>query len=189
MYNKEFKGDVCSHTHAFFLDNFFRKLFQNPKKIVGEYIGDGDTVIDLGCGPGYFTMEMARMVGPSGKVIAVDLQKEMLGKTKEKAAKLSLDGRIIFHNCPQDKIGLNGDIKADFILAYYMVHETPDHLKFLTEVKTLLNGKGKFLLVEPPFHVNKKQFQEITHDVETVGFKILGSPSKKGGHSLLLSIL
>ncbi|MFA5905512.1 MAG: class I SAM-dependent methyltransferase [Desulfobacula sp.] len=189
MYNKEYKGDVCSHTHSFFLDNFFRRLFQNPKAIVGEYISKGNTVIDLGCGPGYFSTEMARLVGLSGKVIAVDLQKEMLEKTKQKAKKLSLEDRIMFHHCPQDKIGLNGDVKADFILAYYMVHETPDHLKFLTEVKTLLKEKGRFLLVEPPFHVNKKQFQQVIRDVETAGFKILGSPTKKGGRALLLSIL
>jgi hypothetical protein len=41
MYNKEYKGDICSHTHAFFLDNFLRRLVQNPKKIVGEYIKKG----------------------------------------------------------------------------------------------------------------------------------------------------
>ncbi len=188
MYNKEYKGDICSHTYSFFLDNFFRRIIQNPKKIIGEYISEGDTVIDLGCGPGYFTTEMARMAGPSGKVIAVDLQKEMLEKTQKKAKRLSLEGRIIFHNCPQDKIGLNEDVKADFILAYYMVHETLDHLKFLTEIKTLLKEQGKFLLVEPRFHVSKKQFQQIARDVENAGFINLGNPPKKGGHSLLLTV-
>ncbi len=187
MYNKEYKGDVCSHTHSFFLDNFFRRILQNPKRIVGEYISKGDTVIDLGCGPGYFSIDMARMVGRTGKVFAVDLQKEMLEKTQKKAKNLSLEDRIIFHNCPQDKIGLSEKIKADFILAYYMVHETPDHFKFLAEVKSLLKEQGKFLLVEPMFHVTRKQFQQIGKDAETIGFKTLGSPSKKGGHSLLLS--
>ncbi len=189
MYNKEYNGDICGHTHSFFLDNFFRRILQNPKKIVGEYIQEGDLVIDLGCGPGYFSIDMAKMVGRSGKLFAVDLQKEMLEKTQKKAKMLSLEDRIIFHNCPQDKIGLNEDVKADFILAYYMVHETPDHLKFLTEVKTLLKEKGRFLLVEPSFHVSKMQFQQITRDVETAGFKILGSPTKKGGRALLVSIL
>lgn len=188
MYNKSYQGDVCSHTHSFFLDNFFRKILQDPKKIVGEYIAEGNTVIDLGCGPGYFSIDMAKMVGPSGKLFAVDLQKEMLEKTAIKAKKLFLEKRMIFHNCPQDKIGLSEDIKADFILAYYMVHETPDHLKFLTEVKTLLKKQGKFLLVEPWFHVSKKQFQQIAQDVEHIGFKNIGSPLKKGGRSLLLTI-
>ncbi|MBA4392258.1 MAG: SAM-dependent methyltransferase, partial [Desulfobacca sp.] len=188
MYNRDYKGDVCSHTIAFFLDNFLRRMFQNPMKIVGEYITEGNTVIDIGCGPGYFSTDMARLVGPSGKVIAVDLQKEMLEKTRKKAKRLSLEDRIILHHCPQEKIGLNQEIKADFILAYYMVHETPDHVKFFTEVKTLLKKQGKFLLVEPRFHVTKKKFQQITRDVENAGFINLGNPTKKGGHSLLLSL-
>ncbi|MBU2481355.1 MAG: SAM-dependent methyltransferase, partial [Proteobacteria bacterium] len=68
MYNKKFKGDVCSHSISFILDNFFRRILQNPEKIVKEYIGNGDTVIDLGCGPGFFSIEMAKMVGTTGKV-------------------------------------------------------------------------------------------------------------------------
>ena len=131
---------------------------------------------------------MAKMVGRSGKVFAVDLQKEMLEKTQKKAKKLSLDDRIIFHNCLQDKIGLNEDVKADFILAFYMVHETSDHLKFFTEIKTLLKEQGKFLLVEPMFHVTKKQFQQIARETEIAGFINLENPMRKGGHSLLLTV-
>lgn len=188
MQNKTSKHDVCSHSHSFVLDNFFRRLFQNPGKIVGDYIKEGDTVIDLGCGPGYFTLDMARMAGPSGKIHAVDLQPEMLEKAARKAEREKLQNRIIFHPCAQDKIGLSETIKADFILAYYMVHETPDHLKFLTEVKNHLKDNGKFLLVEPKFHVTKKHFARIKDICETIGYRILGSPLKKGGHSLLLSL-
>ena len=67
MYNKKFKGDVCSHSHSFFLDNFVRRLIQNPKRITGEYIREGDTVLDLGCGPGYFSINMATLTGTAGK--------------------------------------------------------------------------------------------------------------------------
>jgi len=188
MYNKEYKGDVCSHSHSFFLDNFFRRLFQNPKKIVGEYIKDGDTVIDLGCGPGFFSIDMARMVGNSGRVYSVDLQKEMLEKVEKKAFNLGLSKQIFLHHCLQEKIGLNDDVKADFILAYYMVHETPDHINFLKEVKSLLKSGGRFLLVEPIFHVSKDRFKKITKDIKALGFSILNTPSKKGGRSLLLSV-
>ena len=33
VYNKEYKGDVCDHSHSIFLDNFLRRIFQNPKRI------------------------------------------------------------------------------------------------------------------------------------------------------------
>lgn len=187
VYNKEYKGDVCSHSHSFFLDNFVRRMIQNPKKIVGEYIHEGDTVMDIGCGPGYFSIDMAEMVGKSGKLIAIDLQKGMLEKLEKKAKGRCLEDRIIFHNCLQDKIGLSEDIKADFILAFYMVHETLDPVKFLKEVKSLLKEGGKFLLVEPLFHVSKEKFHQITQDIKDIGFKICATPSKKGGRSLLLS--
>lgn len=188
MYNPKYKGDVCSHTHSFFLDNFLRRLFQNPKKIVGEYINPGDTIIDIGCGPGFFSIDMAKIVNETGKVYAVDLQKEMLDNVKEKAEKQHLSHQIIFHNCRQDKIGLNPDVKADFILAYYMVHETPDPVSFLKEVKTLLKKGGKFLIVEPLFHVSEEKFKQIARDAKSLGFATLDFPRKKGGRSLLLTV-
>jgi ubiquinone/menaquinone biosynthesis C-methylase UbiE len=188
MPDKEFKGDVCSHSHAFFLDNFFRKIIQNPKKIVGEYITTGDTVIDLGCGPGFFSIEMAKMVGAAGKVYSVDLQQQMLDDVKAKAAKQNLSDRMVLHKCGQDNIGLNEDIKADFILAFYMVHETPDPIAFASQVKPLLKKGGRFLIVEPYFHVSNKKFLSICEDIQTLGFSALDHPGKKGGRSILLTV-
>ncbi|MBU0970787.1 MAG: methyltransferase domain-containing protein [Proteobacteria bacterium] len=188
MYNKNFKGDVCSHSHSFFLDNFIRRIIQNPKKILDGYIQKGYTIVDLGCGPGYFSIDMAKMAGKTGKVIAVDLQKEMLEKVKKKAAKENLADRIQLHNCAQDRIGLNQGTQADFILAFYMVHETPDTGAFLEQVKEVLRPGGLFLLVEPVFHVSKTQFKAIMETAIKAGFILVDTPKKKGGRSLLLSI-
>ncbi len=188
MYNKEFKGDVCSHSHSFFLDNFIRRIIQNPKRILGEYIQRGDIIVDLGCGPGYFSIDMAKMTGKTGKVIAVDLQKEMLAKVGKKAAAQNLSRRIHLHNCAQDRIGLAPGTKADFILAFYMVHETPDTKAFLEQVKELLRPGGSFLLVEPMFHVSKTQFETIINTAVKTGFTQVDMPKRKGGRSVLLSI-
>ncbi len=179
--------DVCSHRHAFFLDNFLRKIFQNPKKIVGTYINEGDTVVDLGCGPGYFSIEMAKMAGNSGHVYAVDLQKEMLEITRKKAERQHLEERMTFYHCAADSIGMPDSLKADLVLAFYMVHETPDHIKFFKEIKTFLKHQGKCLIVEPNFHVTKKQFNKMKTDILDIGFTILDSPPKKGGRSLLIT--
>ncbi len=186
MSKNNHKGDVCSHTHSFALDNVFRRLFQNPQKIVGEYVKKGDTIIDLGCGPGFFTVEMAKMAGPKGKVIAVDLQKQMLAKLEKKSKKLGLEARIVRHLCPEDAIGLGPDIAADFILAFYMIHETPDQKRFLEKIKPLLKKEGKLLIVEPMFHVSKKNFKRTEEITQKVGFSIIDRPKKKGGRSLLL---
>ncbi|MBU2429671.1 MAG: class I SAM-dependent methyltransferase, partial [Proteobacteria bacterium] len=159
-----------------------------PEKIVKEYIGNGDTVIDLGCGPGFFSIEMAKMVGTTGKVYCVDLQKEMLEAVKSKAEKNHLTGQMILHNCTQDRIGLDEDIKADFILAYYMLHETPDPYAFAKQIKPLLKENGKFLIVEPYFHVSKSKFKTICEGMTSIGFLFLDTPKNKGGRSLLLTL-
>lgn len=179
--------DVCSHNISFILDNFIRRFFQRPASIVGEYISPGDTVIDLGCGPGFFTIDMAELTGADGQVVAVDLQKEMLEKVMGKALRRGLDKRITPHQCPQDSIGLTDNIQADFILAFYMVHETPDQEAFLNQVRPLLKPNGRLLIVEPKFHVTEKKFSILKNDARKAGYSILDTPSGKGGRSLLLS--
>lgn len=187
MANNTSEGHICSHNHSFALDNGFRRLLQSPYKIVGPYIQKGNTIIDLGCGPGFFTVDMAKMAGSSGMVVAIDLQEEMLDKIAQKLFDTELANRVRVHQCSEQSLELEHSIQADFILAYYMVHETPDHEALLSEVKQLLKPGGKFLIVEPPFHVTKKKFQEITKLADKVGFKLLEKPKRKGGRSLLLT--
>lgn len=179
---------VCSHKIAFMLDNWVRKVIQNPRKIVGEYINEGDTVIDLGCGPGFFSIEMARIVGSKGKVIAADLQEEMLELVKRKAKKKGIADRIEYHRCKKDGVGLQPEKKADFMLAFYMVHETHNPAAFLEEVKSLLTKGGKFLVVEPRMHVNPEKYEEMIGMAEKAGFRVLDTPKKKGGRSALFTI-
>ena len=53
--------DVCPYWMAGLLDNPLRRLLHNPEKILAEFMHEGQTALDLGCGPGYFTMAMARL--------------------------------------------------------------------------------------------------------------------------------
>jgi len=56
-------------------------------------------VADIGCGPGFFTVEMARLVGSRGKVLAVDVQKRMLDILRRRSAEEGVEERIVFHQC------------------------------------------------------------------------------------------
>lgn len=179
---------VCPHSMAFMLDNWFRRLLQNPRRIVGEYINDGDTVIDLGCGPGFFSVDMARMVGEKGNVIAVDLQEQMLKRVRKKAIAKKVADRMSYHQCESGGVGLELDEKADFILAYYMVHETPNPAAFLAEIKNLLKKGGKILVVEPNMHVTEELYQEMIDQAKDAGYTVAGYPQKKGGRSVLLTV-
>lgn len=182
---------VCSYRHSSRFDNVFRKLFQSPKKIVGPYLKPGDTALDLGCGPGYFTIPMAEMVGGSGRVIGVDLQKEMLEKLSAKITAhrdASLAGRIIAHQCTQHALELESSLKVDFILACYMVHETIDPADFFTQMRNHLKPTGRLLIIEPPFHVTKKSFGETIKTAEDSGLTLIDRPKGKGGFSALFGI-
>lgn len=179
------KGHVCPHQIGFILDNPFRRLIQNPKKIVGEYIRKGNMVIDMGCGPGYFTIDMAKMVGENGMVTAVDLQEHMLLKVKRKAVKHGVLDRMEFHQCESNIIGLNR--KVDFILAYYMIHETPNPKRILAELKDMLKTSGKLLIVEPKMHVSKNLFDTMLSEAEDVDLSVMDLPKGKGGRSVLFT--
>jgi len=176
---------VCPHKFAFILDNWIRRLIQNPKKILNGYINRGDTAMDMGCGPGFFTIDMAKMVGPDGRVIAVDLQPEMLAATLKKAVRKGVAGQVVAHQCAADRIGC--DEQVDFILAYYMVHETPDLLVFFEEAKAMLKAGGRLLVVEPKMHVSKTAFETMVGVAEKAGLKAIDFPGKKGGYSALFA--
>lgn len=69
---------VCPWWLCFTFDNPLRKLLHNPEAILGSYIQPGTNVIDLGAGMGYFSIPMAKLVGPAGHVTAIDIQTKML---------------------------------------------------------------------------------------------------------------
>ena len=165
---------VCSWHHAWGLDNRIRKLVQNPYKIVGRYIEEGQTVLDLGCGPGVFSLAMAEMVGETGKVISVDIQEEMLQILKRKSDQAGLGSRILIHQSQPNKIGISE--KVDFALAFYMVHEVPHSESFLREVALLLKPQAKLLIVEPKFHVSKSSFEETIRVAQSAGLRPISWP-------------
>ena len=177
---------VCPHQFAFFLDNWIRRLIHPPRKLLGVYINPGDTVMDVGCGPGFFTIEMAHMVGPEGRVIAVDLQPRMLERVRRKADKHGVAGRVECHVCVPDRIAFTEPL--DFILAYYMVHETPDPKGLFVEVAGLLNPGGKILVVEPKLHVSEQDFAQTVADGQAAGLTVAGHPAHRGGRSVLLTL-
>ena len=153
------KNRVCPVERAGNLDKKFRRWFQNPQKILTPYVKRGMTVLDLGCGPGFFSLDMAQMVGKSGRMIASDLQEGMLLILQNKIQGTELEKRIILHKCEESTIGITEQF--DFILAFYMVHEIPYHDLFFKEIESILKSNGLLLIVEPPFHVSKKAFNQM----------------------------
>jgi ubiquinone/menaquinone biosynthesis C-methylase UbiE len=175
---------VCPVEIAGSLDNRIRRWLQNPREILRPYIEEGMTVLDIGCGPGFFSIELAQMVGKSGRVIASDLQEGMLQKLGDKIKGTELEKRITMHKCEKNKIGLSENI--DFVLAFYVLHEIPNQEEFYSEIKSILKPNGKFFIVEPPFHVSKKAFNETIRKVLGAGFTIVEHPKVLFSKTVLL---
>ncbi len=151
-----------------------RRLLHDPRRILAGLAAPGETVIDLGCGPGFFTLPLAEMVGPGGRVVAVDLQPAMLERLRLRAEKAGLAGRITLHRCAADGIG---ELPlADAALAFYMVHEVPDVVRFLGEVGGALRSGGRFLLVEPRGHVSAEAFAATVSLAEAAGLRVVATP-------------
>ena len=164
---------VCPWWGGYFIDNRLRRLIHKPEKIVGPYVQPGMTVMDVGCGMGLFSIAMAKMVGDRGRVLAVDLQQEMLNVLRQRAERAGVANRIQLHKCDQNRMGI--ETQVDFALASMMVHEVPDQNRLLVEIHACLKPGGKLLMAEPKIHVPGPAFQQTVAIAQNVGFRVARS--------------
>jgi len=165
---------VCPWWCCFTFDNFLRKFFHNPERILRPYIAKGSTVLDIGPGMGYFSIPLARMVGETGKVIAADVQPEMLRALWMRGKRAGVEHQMITHLCKADSLGLHTQV--DFVLAFWMVHEVPNPFLFFKEIRSILPLSGKFLLSEPILHVNQAMFEKTVKTAESCGLVLMEKP-------------
>lgn len=176
---------VCPWWCCYTFDNPLRKLLHNPEAILSPYIRPGSTVIDVGAGMGYFSIPLARMVGPAGHVTAIDIQAKMLAALASRARRRGVSERIKPHLAHPDSLGSHP--KADFVIAFWMVHEVPNQRAFLTEIFGFLKIGGLFLLAEPIFHVSKKSFLRTIKTANEIGFVVIDMPKIRISRSVLFA--
>jgi len=162
-------GHVCPPWLSFTLTNVFRRMFHDPEKILARFIKPGDTALDVGCGPGFFTIPMARMVGEKGLVIAADISAGMLERVKRQAERASLSGRILLQLSDKNRLGVSQ--KVDFALAFWVAHEAGNLERFFADINAALQPDGVFLLVEPKMHVSDMSYDRIVEAAEKAGFR------------------
>jgi len=176
---------TCPWWFGYTFDNPVRRLVHDPAAILGQFVTQGQTVVDIGCGLGYFSLALARLVGPRGKVIAVDLQPQMVQRARRRAQRQGLSDRIEFRTCASDQLGI--ETHADFVLAFWMVHEVSDPERLFEEVKSFLKPHGRFLIVEPKGHVPAARFNETVERVRSAGYRVLENPRVRLSRSILCS--
>jgi ubiquinone/menaquinone biosynthesis C-methylase UbiE len=149
--------------------------------MLGSYVSKGMTVLDVGCGMGFFSIGLAGLVGDTGCVIAADVQPKMLGVMQKRSEKAGVASIIRPHRSQPGNLGV--DTPVDFILAFWMVHEISDLKSFFQQICVCLKTDGRFLIVEPRFHVSAKRFQESLVLAQASGLDFCEAPSIKFSRS------
>ena len=165
--------------NAAFFDRPERDAEERPDQIISALaLSPGATVADVGCGTGYFTWRLAEQVGPTGKVLAVDVQQRMLDLTRTAVRQRKLrnvDYALATGNDP--RLPAN---TFDLVFIAYAYHEFADPERVMAAVRSSLKPGGRVVILEyakesniaPASPMHKMSFDEIRREIEPVGFTI-----------------
>ncbi len=178
---------VCPVWIGYLLASPLRKLLQDPVKILEPHVKPGMQVLDAGPAMGFFSLPMARLVGPGGKVVCVDLQEKMIRSLEKRARKADLLERIEGRTCTPDSLQLDDAAgRFDFALAFAVVHEVPDAARFFSEICPTLKEGGRLLVAEPSGHVSGEDFEASLSAAAKAGFNELERPKIRRSLTALL---
>jgi ubiquinone/menaquinone biosynthesis C-methylase UbiE len=179
---------VCPWWIGYVLVSPLRRLWQDPRKILAPYVKPGMVALDLGCGMGFFSLDMAAMVGAKGKVVCVDLQPRMIRALARRATRAGVIDRIDPRVCERSGLGLE-DLhgKVDFALAFALVHEVPDPEAFFRQIRAALRPGGACLVAEPKGHVSERRFEETIAAANRAGLEPGERPGIRRTRAALLT--
>jgi len=181
-------GCVCPWWLGYLIAGPWRKLWQDPGTILRPFLADGMTALEPGPGMGFFTLDMARLVGPTGRVVAVDVQPRMLDVLRRRAIKAALMDRIDIRLAQGAGMGIDDlDGRVDFVLAFAVVHELPDAGRFFAEARRAMRPGGRLLLSEPRMHVGEAAFAATLGLAERAGLVVEERPTIAMSRSAVLS--
>jgi len=157
------------------IDRILRKplrfTLESPERLLKTYVKPGMTVLDVGCGEGLYSIGMARLVGPSGRVVAVDTQVEAVEAVKQRTARFDLSATIELRVCADRDLGVD-DVasQVDFALAFYIFHHAADPPCLISDIHRALKPEGVLLVVEPRHHASPAECEAIEAAAHAAGF-------------------
>jgi ubiquinone/menaquinone biosynthesis C-methylase UbiE len=184
---KESAQRVCPWWLGYFLASPVRKLQYNPRTILAPYVKQGMTVLDFGSAMGFFSIPLVQMVGPTGKVICVDMQEKMLARLKKRAQKAGVSAQIETRLCAQNSVGLEPLAgKIDFVLLFAVAHEVPAREALFAALASVLKAGANLLVAEPRGHVSAENFARTLSVAKDHGFAEAGTPQIPRSRAVLL---
>jgi precorrin-6B methylase 2 len=158
------------------LDRPERDEEEQPSIVVDALsLRGGEVVADLGAGSGYFTFRLARKVGEKGKVLAVDLQEEMLDTVRRRAETSNLANvEVVKARETDPRLPVNG---LDVVLMVDVYHELSHPFEVMTKVRQALRPGGRVVCVEyrkegpkvPIKEVHKMTVEQLRKEMSAVG--------------------
>lgn len=170
----------CPWWMGYFLLNPLRRLGQNPRTLLAPFLKKGMKVVDYGPGMGFFSLEMARLVGPEGTVHAVDIQKKMLDALQRRARRRGLAAQIeslLLAPGGDWTVGLQEQI--DFVLAAAVVHEVADQAALFKDFMHVIKPGGVLFFAEPKGHVSAEKFAASLKLAGECGFTLRAGDTAK----------
>ncbi len=160
-----------------------RAQWNNPDQIL-QYLNLGQSTVmaDIGCGPGWFTVEAAKKIQPGGVVYGVDVSAEMLAKLKERAGAAGLANVQPVLAEENDEYPIPTE-SVDVVLIANVYHEVDSATNFLGEIKRILRPASTCLVVDwrreetpfgPPLEHRVDQ-QDVTEELVASGFILAGT--------------
>jgi len=137
---------------------------------------------------GFFSIPMARMTGPRGNVICIDVQKKMLSYLGKRAQKAGVSAVMNYRLCSEDSLGID-DLAGtiDFLLLFAVLHEIPNRESLFVQINRALRRGGRVLFAEPEGHVKRNDFDASVAMALRNGFTVAGHPQPIWrSHAILL---
>lgn len=161
------------------LDLPLRRQYLDPGEVLGMYgVNGGMTLLDVGCGTGLFTVEMARMLGDSGQVHAVDVQPSMIERTRARAAGAGVTHMVQLHHGGVYDLPFADDT-IDLAVMISTLGEVPDKPAALSELRRVLKPGARLGISEELMFTTYQMPGSARRWAEDAGFRFLaktGSP-------------
>lgn len=142
-------GRLFPPTDLGLLESPDRAAWQKPEMIMDVLkIAEGSTVADIGAGSGFFTVRLARRVGPNGVVYAEDIQQPMLESIKRRVSREGLTNVVTRLGTATDANLPQGELDAVLVVDVYQENEAADsRIQFLRHLADALKPGGRIGIV------------------------------------------
>ena len=159
----------CPATLSWLVDNSLRRAYMRP--VLGRIgIQPGERVLELGPGPGAFTVGAAERAGPEGRLIAVDIQPVMIARVDQRVQEAGVTN-VETHVASAHCLPL-GDGSVDRAFLITVLPEIPDRARALAELRRVLRPGGVLSITEEFYDPDYLFLTETVRLVEAAGFRL-----------------